>query len=92
MGTPNRPGKFEAWNKAAYDEPRFALLGRDVVGGLMVEEWVRAREHLIEIGQLPDSPREREQLAEARECAKAMIAYHAKLKGKKPAAPARGRA
>jgi hypothetical protein len=80
MGTKNNPGEFDCYNNALPDEPMFILLGRDPTAPLRVEEWAKAREHLINFGHRPES--DRAMVAEARECAEAMRAWRAANDGK----------
>lgn len=74
MGTKNNPGRFDCYANADRDEPMFVLLGRDVHAHFAVRKWADDREHLITVGIKPES--DRPMVAEARECADAMLAYH----------------
>jgi len=40
MGTKTSPGQFDAYQKAAPDEPVFTLLGRDPIAPFLVGLWV----------------------------------------------------
>lgn len=65
MGTKNKPGRYDCYEKAGPDEPMFTLLGRDPMAPLLVRLWtvLRAR-----IGT------EAEKLEEALSCADDMEA------------------
>ena len=78
MGTKNNPGRFDCYANADRDEPMFVLLGRDVHAHSAVRKWADDREHLINVGMKPES--DRAMVAEARECADAMLAYYRRLK------------
>lgn len=66
MGTKQKPGHFDCYNKAYDNEPLFVLLGRDPDAPLLVEMWAALRERK---GNAPAKVRE------ARECARAMREY-----------------
>ena len=80
MGTKTKPGKFDCLSKAHDDEPVFVLLARDPQAAPMVDRWAYSREREIDHGHRADTPAEREQIAEARECADAMRVYHGELR------------
>lgn len=82
MATKNNPGAFDCYEKAAPDEPLFVLLARDVTAPQLVEDWARRREELIGLGIKPDTPEERAQIQEARDCAAAMRAWHSAPRAK----------
>lgn len=46
MGTKNKPGKFDCHANAEPDEPMFILLGRDPLGGILVDLWREIRAEL----------------------------------------------
>ena len=46
MGTKNHPGKYDAYEKAAPDEPMFVLLARDPLAPALVSLWANLREQL----------------------------------------------
>jgi hypothetical protein len=66
MGTKLNPGKFDCYANAKEDEPMFVLLARDKFAPALVALWATMREL---DGESP------EKIAEARECADAMIRY-----------------
>jgi hypothetical protein len=66
MGTKLNPGKFDCYANAAEDEPMFVLLARDKYAPALVWLWATMREL---DGEAP------EKIAEARDCAQAMINY-----------------
>jgi hypothetical protein len=67
MGTKLKPGQFDCYEKADPDEPMFVLLARDASAPALVELWAQERErHGEEAGVV----------AEARECAEQMRAWH----------------
>ncbi len=74
MGTKNKPGKFDCYDKAEPDEPVFVLLGRDPHASALVEMWANVRQ---ELGEDP------EKVAEARHCSDEMARW-AREKGKSP--------
>ncbi len=39
MGTKNRPGEFDGYQKAEPDEPMFTLLARDPLAPILVRLW-----------------------------------------------------
>jgi hypothetical protein len=61
-------GKFDCLSKAADDEPVFVLLARDPAAAVLVERWANMRDELIAFSHCVETPEEREQIAEAREC------------------------
>jgi hypothetical protein len=67
MGTKANPGKYDCLDKAEQDEPFFVLLARDPLAPLLVDRWAKWAE---ELGEDP------EKVAEARENALAMLAWH----------------
>jgi len=67
MGSRNRPGKFDAYEKAAPDEPMFVLLARDPQAPALVRAWIAQRSEKGESS---------EKLVEASECADAMEAWY----------------
>lgn len=69
MATKNNPGKFDCYGNAAPDEPMFILLGRDPAASLLINLWATLR------GKLAS----REQLDEARACARACEEWARKL-------------
>ena len=85
MGTKNNPGKFDCYENAEPDEPRFALLGRDPLAGLLVDLWVALRRHswsrcarilgvLISVAiEESKLPRDGEKELEAERCAESMM-------------------
>lgn len=81
MGTKNKPGKFDCYANAEPDEPMFVLLGRDVSASGLVWTWARKRELEIDRGRKPES--DRAMVQEARNCAAAMEAFHAKRSASK---------
>lgn len=66
MGTKLNPGAFDCYTNAADDEPMFILLARDKHAPALVSLWATMREL---DGESP------EKVAEAVQCAKAMIDY-----------------
>ena len=76
MGTKNNPGKFDCYANAGPDEPMFHLLARDPAAPDAILRWIECREELIRSGKKPAS--DRNMLAEARECAAAMIEWRKK--------------
>jgi len=71
MATKNSPGAFDCYAKAEPDEPMFILLARDLAASQTIHAWITAR---IRSGKnRPDDP----QIAEARECANAMLNWRA---------------
>jgi hypothetical protein len=76
MGTRTNPGKYDCYHKAEPDEPVFVLRGRDGSAAALVYDWAALRERDIDMGLKPEA--DREQVLEARECAKAMAEYAAR--------------
>lgn len=68
MSTKDNPGAFNCYAKAAPDEPMFVLLARDVVAPNTILAWIEARSKRV-------SSTDAEQIAEALECAAAMIRW-----------------
>lgn len=68
MSTKDNPGAFDYYAKAAPDEPMFVLLARDVVAPNIILAWIEARSKRV-------SSTDVEQIAEALECAAAMIRW-----------------
>jgi hypothetical protein len=64
MGTKQKPGKFDCWNDALPDEPRFPLLARDQSMPELVRAWAAKRAHAIKVGLAP--PEDQAQIDEAR--------------------------
>lgn len=79
MGTKNNPASFDCYCNALPDEPMFILLARDPTAPDIVREWANGREDAIDAGYRPES--DRAMVAEARECADAMIAWRAASEG-----------
>lgn len=75
MGTKNKPGAFDCYANAEPDEPMFILLGRDPLAPETVLDWARRREAT----RGPTS-----KVEEARECAKAMMAWADRKDGLPP--------
>lgn len=89
MGTKNNPGKYDCYNDAEPDEPRFTLLGRDRLAGHLVSIWSKVRngdmeaasvvfldmlkKHATAYGMEPDT----EKAGEAMECSLAMFKFRA---------------
>lgn len=44
MGTKEKPGQFDCYEKAEPDEPMFVLLARDPLAAPLVRAWAAARE------------------------------------------------
>lgn len=63
MGTKLQPGKYDAYDKAAPDEPMFVLIARDETAPLLIEIWAMLKR------QSGSSP---EKVAEALDCARDM--------------------
>lgn len=61
MGTKNKPGKFDCYEKAEPDEPMFVLIGRDPAAAQLVRLWAAIH---ADMGDTKP-----EKLEEARECA-----------------------
>lgn len=53
MGTKANPSKFDCYDRAAPDEPVFALTGRDLDGPATVEFWAQLRQAAISAGLKP---------------------------------------
>lgn len=67
MGTTENPGKYDCYNKALPDEPKFTLLARDPDFARLINLWADKRMADIKCG---DRPREDVHLVtEARNCA-----------------------
>jgi hypothetical protein len=66
MGTKNNPGQFDCHAAAAPDEPIFTLLARDRHAPTLVRLWALLRHREGE---------DEEKVAEALECAAAMLAW-----------------
>jgi len=43
MGTKQKPGQFDCYDKAENDEPMFVLLARDPVAPILVRHWRQLR-------------------------------------------------
>lgn len=43
MGTKNNPGRFDCFNAADPDEPRFTLLARDALAAHLISIWSKLR-------------------------------------------------
>ena len=71
MGTKNKPGSYDCYERAEPDEPMFILLARDPQAPSRVYDWARTREEAIQRGDAPSS--DIEKVREARACAKAMF-------------------
>jgi len=67
MGSKQNPGDFDCYANAEPDEPMFVLLGRDKHAPMLVELWAAMR---ALDGEKPAK------VAEARECAEDMRAFH----------------
>lgn len=77
MGTKDKPGEFDCYDKAANDEPLFVLLAHDPDGADTVEDWARRRFRRLVKGDADrlsneDLTREMRRIAEALSCATAM--------------------
>ena len=65
MGTKNKPGQFDCWNKLWPDEPYFLIMGRDIALPDTVEFWRNIRRNFNDSGTQPierDVLREAEQV------------------------------
>lgn len=67
--------KFDAYFKAAEDEPTFTLLARDRAAPTLVKNWAYTRERWIAMGWKPEA--DRAVVAEARRIAREMEAWYA---------------
>jgi hypothetical protein len=63
--------------KREESEPMFVLLARDTAAPYVVEYWANFRQHQINIGERPDTPEERQHIAEVREKVKEFRAWRA---------------
>jgi hypothetical protein len=75
MGTKANPSPHDCYARALPDEPIFTLIARDRGAAECVRQWARERLADIAIGARPES--DRDQVAEAYECARAMEAWRA---------------
>jgi hypothetical protein len=84
MGTKNNPGKFDCYEKAEPDEPRFTLIGRDRFASGLVKLWAAFKEgdiyqaisEFYELSQLMCGlPVDLDQIEEAINCANEMQKY-----------------
>lgn len=55
MDTKEHPGKFDCYEKALPNEPRFTLLARDPDFARLVRKWTKRRVADIQAGERPDS-------------------------------------
>lgn len=70
MGTKQRPGRYDGYNKALNDEPLFVLLARDPSAPELIELWAKTRKKAMENGTRPKS--DQTQVDEANATAKEM--------------------
>jgi hypothetical protein len=89
MGTKTEPGKYDCLSRAEDDEPFFVLLARDPSAPSLIADWVRQRQHQMRVGLVPNNDDERAKIEEARQLAKAMLAWRAEHRGGKRAAGSR---
>lgn len=80
MGTKNNPGKFDCFSNALPDEPMFILLARDQFAPDLVREWAANRYAKITGGDRPKE--DTAMVAEANDCAQAMVDWRAENDGK----------
>jgi hypothetical protein len=57
MGTKEKPGKFDCYEKALPDEPMFVLLARDPDMPRLIREWAYRRTKAIDDGERPETDR-----------------------------------
>jgi hypothetical protein len=88
MGTKQKPGRFDCYDRAKPTEPRFTLLGRDPQAPAAIARWAEDRLAAIKAGEKPDS--DADLVVEALDCARAMIAYRQRLEAKKAKRAATG--
>lgn len=77
MGTKNTPGAFDCYANAEPDEPMFILLGRDPQAPDLVRAWAAMR---------AANGEDQAKVAEAVDCANAMVQYRANREAKKQTA------
>jgi len=84
MGTKSEPGEYDAYDKAAPDEPMFVLLARDPQAPDIVLDWAFRRERSIRRGDHPASDKAKVQ--EARDLARKMMVWRQSRLGAVPQA------
>src|SRR5262245_17875525 len=67
MGTKLNPGKFDCYDKALPDEPRFTILARDPDFFDFVSAWAQRRQMKVDCGDRP--PEDQAKVDEAYQCA-----------------------
>ncbi len=80
MSTKNKPSKYDPLPKLDGDTEYFALTSNDPEFECMVMLWSMLRRQRVRMGLRPNTPEEREQIAEALLCAtNGRIQYEAKM-------------